>query len=110
MASVGNVKDLGSGVIRGMECNHLAFRTEEVDWQIWTADGDRPYPCRYVITSKMVPEQPQYTLNIRNWKAGNEVAAEDFAFKAPQGARKVELNQLTDVDELPNTVAGEGAR
>ena len=30
-----DAKDLGSGVIDGVECDHLAFRTKEVDWQIW---------------------------------------------------------------------------
>ena len=54
MPPVTDVKDLGSGVIRGVECDHLAFRTKEVDWQIWIAQGARPYPCRYVITSKKV--------------------------------------------------------
>src|SRR5262249_49510094 len=54
MPEVTDVKDLGAGVIRGIECDHLAFRTKEVDWQIWIAQGARPYPCRYVITSKKV--------------------------------------------------------
>jgi hypothetical protein len=49
-----DAKDLGSGVIGGVECDHLAFRTNEVDWQIWIAQGARPYPCRYVIPSKLV--------------------------------------------------------
>jgi hypothetical protein len=54
MPEVNDVKDLGAGVIHGVECDHLAFRTKEVDWQIWIAEGARPYPCRYVITSKKV--------------------------------------------------------
>jgi hypothetical protein len=54
MADVVDAKDLGSGMIGGIECDHLAFRTEDVDWQIWIAQGDRPYPCRYVITTKHV--------------------------------------------------------
>jgi len=33
MPDVTDTKDLGSGVIRGTECDHLAFRTKEVDWQ-----------------------------------------------------------------------------
>jgi hypothetical protein len=45
------VKDLGSGVIHGVACDHLAFRTREVDWQLWLAQGDRPSPCRLKIVS-----------------------------------------------------------
>ena len=48
MANVTDVKDLGSGVIGGIECDYLAFRTKEVDWQIWITQGARPHPCRYV--------------------------------------------------------------
>ena len=56
MSEVNDVKDLGSGVIHGLECDHFAFRTKEVDWQIWIAQGARPYPCRYVITAKRLPD------------------------------------------------------
>jgi hypothetical protein len=45
MPLVTDVKDLGSGVIGGAECDHLAFRTDKVDRQIWIAEGARPYPC-----------------------------------------------------------------
>ena len=61
MPEVVDTKDLGSGVIGGVECDHLAFRTKEVDWQIWIAQGSRPYPCRYVITSTQINGSPQYT-------------------------------------------------
>jgi hypothetical protein len=101
MRDVIDVKDLGSGVIGGTECDHLAFRTQEIDWQIWIAQGEHPYPCRYVISSKGVDQAPQYSLQIRDWKTGAEVASDDFAFRAPTGARKVELKELVDIDELP---------
>ena len=45
MPLVVDAKDLGSGVIRGVECDHLAFRTEEVDWQIWIARETVPIPA-----------------------------------------------------------------
>jgi len=88
-------------VIHGVECDHLAFRTQEVDWQIWIAQGDRPYPCRYVITSKKVTGWPQYTVDLRAWKTGAEVASADFSFKAPLGAKQLEPGDLPDTDELP---------
>jgi hypothetical protein len=110
MPLVTDVKDLGSGVIGGIECNHLAFRTKEVDWQIWIAAGDRPYPCRYVITSKMMTGQPQYSVEIKGWKSGAEVAAEDFKFSNPSNSKKVELKEMDEIDEVPNMPAMEGAK
>jgi hypothetical protein len=105
MPDVIDVKDLGSGVIGGKECDHLAFRNKEVDWQIWIAQGDQPYPCRYVITSKLVADGPQYTVQVSNWKTGKEVAANDFAFNAPADAKKVEVKNLKNMkgmSELPS--------
>jgi hypothetical protein len=105
MAGVTDVKDLGSGVIGGIECDYLAFRTDEVDWQIWIAHGARPYPCRYVITSKRIADGPQYSIQLRNWKTGGEVATTNFAFTAPAGARRIDLDELRtmkDMGELPS--------
>jgi hypothetical protein len=102
MADVVDVKDLGSGVIGGVECDYLAFRKDEVDFQIWIAQGERPYPCRYVITSKRISGGPQYTVQTRDWKTGGEVAAADFNFKNPTQATKVELKDLKGMDDLPD--------
>ena len=110
MPSVVNVKDLGSGVIGGVECDHLAFRTKEVDWQIWIAQGARPYPCRYVITSKLVANGPQYSVQIREWKTGDEVASDDFSFKNPTNAKKMDLKDLPNTDELPEIFAMGGSK
>jgi len=101
MPDVTDVKDLGSGVIGGVECDHLAFRTQEVDWQIWISQGAHPHPCRYVITSKLVTDGPQYSIQIRDWKTGNEVTPDDFSFKNTMNAKKIELGDIPDADELP---------
>lgn len=110
MRDVVDTKDLGSGVIDGVECDFLAFRTKEVDWQIWIAQGDRPYPCRYVITSKLIANGPQYSIQIRDWKTGDEVASDDFGFKNPTNAEKIDLNDLQDTNELPKHFVTGGAQ
>ncbi len=101
MSDVIDVKDLGSGVMGGVECDHFAFRKKEVDFQIWIAQGAQPYPCRYVITSKLVAGAPQYSVQVRDWKTGNEVASDDFSFKNSTNAKKVDLKDIGDTDELP---------
>jgi len=102
MLDVVDVKDLGSGVIGGVECDSLAFRTNEVDFQIWIARGKRPYPYRYVITSKRIKGEPQYTVQTRDWKTGGDVAATDFSFKNTTKAEKVDLKDLKAMDALPD--------
>jgi hypothetical protein len=58
MSQVIDTKDLGCSLIGGVEYDHLAFRTDEVDWQVWMARGARPYPCQYASTSKLADDGP----------------------------------------------------
>lgn len=102
MANVIDAKHIGQGVVDGVECEHLAFRGPETDWQIWIEGGAKPVPRKYVITSKTVTGAPQYTLRIRDWKTDAN-ADGDFAFKAPADATRVALDStvMIDFDELP---------
>ena len=106
MEDVYDSKDLGSGVINGTECDFLAFRQDEVDLQVWIAQGDNPYPCRYVLTSRLVTDGPQYSVEFRNWNAGEKVAKDDFAFQNSTNAEKIDLKDLQDqTSELPSNFA-----
>jgi len=102
MHDVVDIKDLGTGVVGGVECDFLAFRTEEVDWQIWIAQGEKPYPCRFAITSKLIENAPTYVVQTRSWKTGSEVAKDDFVFSNSTSAEKVELENLQGVGDLPD--------
>jgi len=108
MANVLEGKHIGQGVVDGVECEHLAFRGPDTDWQIWIEAGAKPVPRKYVITSKTIAGAPQYTLKIREWKTDANAEA-DFAFKAPADATKVALDSavMIEFDEMPpGTPAG----
>src|SRR5690349_13321654 len=91
IADVHDAKHIGQGVVDGVECEHLAFRGTDTDWQIWIESGAKPVPRKYVITSKTIAGAPQYSLRIREWKTDANADA-DFAFKAPADATKVALD------------------
>jgi len=110
MPEVNDAKDLGSGVIHGVECDHLAFRTKEVDWQIWIAQGARPYPCRYVITSKKVAGWPQYTLDTWGWKTGAEASPDSFKLEIPASAKKLMPSEVPEFNEIPSHFTAKGAK
>ena len=110
MTEVENVKDLGSGVIGGVEGDYFAFRAKEVDWQIWIAQGKRPYPCQYVITSKLVTGGPQYSYRIRDWKTSDKASADDFRFRNPTKAKKVDLKDLPVLEDLPKHFVSGGTK
>jgi hypothetical protein len=63
-----DAKKVGLEVVDGVECDHLAFRSTDVDWQVWIEVGVRPIPHKYVVTSKTVTGSPQYELRISDWK------------------------------------------
>lgn len=108
MANVLEGRHIGQGVVDGVECEHLAFRGPDIDWQIWIEPGAKPVPRKFVITSKTVTGAPQYTLKIKDWKTDAN-ADGDFAFKPPADATKVALDSVAmiEFDELPpGTPAG----
>jgi len=110
MAGVIDAKHIGRAVVAGVECEHLAFRNHDVDWQIWIETGSKPIPRKYVITSKTVAGAPQYTLLVKDWKADVAVAPDAFAFKAPAGVQKVEFKALSNIDEVPPGVVMGGIK
>jgi len=110
MDGVVEAKHIGRGVVGGIECEHLAFRNHETDWQIWVEVGQRPIPRKYVITSKTVVGAPEYTLRITDWNTDAKPDAGAFAYKAPAGATQVDLKALTDIDEVPAGVAVGGTK
>jgi hypothetical protein len=100
---------VGQGVVDGVECEHLAFRGHDTDWQIWIQAGAQPIPRKYVITSKTLAGAPQYTLRIKDWKTDAIADAGAFTFKPPEGATKASLDSevMIEFDEVPpGTVEG----
>jgi hypothetical protein len=108
-ANVIEARHIGQGVIDGVECEHLAFRGVDTDWQIWVESGARPIPRKYVITSKTLAGAPQYSLKIKEWKTDVPAEADTYVFKPPADAKKVDLDALAmmEFDEVPpGTPAG----
>jgi hypothetical protein len=110
MPEVNDVKDLGAGVIHGIDCDHLAFRTKEVDWQIRIAQGACFYPCRYVITSKKVTGRPQYIFDTWAWKTGAEVASDGFKLAIPADVKKLPADEVPELNDIPSLFTVKGAR
>ena len=82
---------LGTAVVAGQRCHHLAYRAIEVDWQLWVREGDQPAPCRYVITSKTVVGAPQFAVQVLKWDTSPDVSEARFRFVAPKGAKAIEF-------------------
>ena len=68
--------------------DHLAVRGDEVDFQVWIAQGDAPLPRRVIITYKNADGEPQFRALLNDWSLA-AVDTERFAFTPPTGAEKV---------------------
>ena len=92
-------KYIGQGVVDGVDCDHLAFRNAEVDWQLWVETGSKPVPRKYVITSKTVTGAPQYTLRLGPW---SDAAVDPGAYTmSDTGVKMVGPGELNHIDEVP---------
>lgn len=82
---------VGKSIIEGQECDHLAFRGENVDWQIWMRAGDKPIPCKYVITTTDIEGMPQFSVTVRNFNASPALDDALFRYTPPKGATKIDF-------------------
>jgi hypothetical protein len=81
--------------VEGVKTTHIAAQGAEVDWDLWIAEGDKPLPHKYVITSKKVEGAPQYAVTLTNWKLVNDIDDATFKFEPPKDAKKISfLDQI----------------
>jgi len=113
MAGVTYGRYLGIHQAAGVDCHHLAFSQETIEWQIWIDAGEKPLPRKLVISYVQEPGEPQYTAVIRRWNLESKVPEGLFTFEAPDGAQKVDARDLTtaEADEpAPVETAPKGGR
>jgi hypothetical protein len=51
---------VGKAHVRGIECEHWAFREADADWEIWIRSGDAPLPLKLSIINTADPARPRY--------------------------------------------------
>jgi len=79
---------VGDSNIDGTDCDHLAFRQGNIDWQLWVAQGDKPLPRRMVVTTRYEVGDPQYSVTMR-WNLNPKIDASTFVFTPPKGTNKI---------------------
>lgn len=75
--------------IAGIPCDHVAFRGDQADLQLWVAQGNQPLPQRAVITYKREDGRPQFWANFTKWNLAPKVPDSLFTFTPPKGAVKI---------------------
>ena len=68
--------------------SHIAFRTEEVDVQVWV-NTKKNLPKRVVISYKNAPEHPQYWAYFKEWDFSPRLKDSEFNYEPPKGYEKI---------------------
>ena len=88
MQNVTSATVVGKSVIGGVTCHHLAFIRSDIDFQMWVAEGDKPLPCKYVVTDVRTPPVSTTTV-MRDWNLSPAAKDAEFEFTPPKGAVEI---------------------
>jgi hypothetical protein len=82
---------VGKSVIEGVRCDQLAFRAPHVDLQVWVQEGPQPLVRRFVITTRDLPNAPQFAVTMTKWNLQPKFDSRTFRFVPPDGHKKIEF-------------------
>jgi hypothetical protein len=90
------VKNLQSAVIvgkarvHGVLCDHLAFRSPGVNWELWISSGSNPLPYRVAATYTDKPNFPRKFIEFSHWNLHPSWLWKSlFVFRKPAGESEV---------------------
>lgn len=84
---------VGPEMVKGLACEHYAFRQEAADWQVWIRADGPAVPCKMVITTTQDDAKPQYAA-VMTWEAKAPVHAA-YAFTPPANAHRITVADLS---------------
>ena len=87
-SSIGGAGYIGTSRIDGVECDHLAIRQADVDWQVWIEKDQTPVPRRLVVTTKAEPTQPQFVATL-TCNLSPQINEKQFTFTPPPNASRI---------------------
>jgi hypothetical protein len=94
---------IGTGRVAGVDCDHLGFHQDGVDWQIWIEKGERPLPRKMLITTLSQVSQPQHS-EVLTWDLSPKIDPAMFTFVPPEGANRISLAEKKAVRQSKATI------
>jgi hypothetical protein len=101
---------VGDETVNKVDCVHLAFASEGVDFQVWIDSEDEPLIRRLVIDYKSARHHPQFRAQIMDWDLSPDVDDDEFAFRPPKGAERLSVVAATELRRQQIEDAEGGAR
>jgi len=85
---------VGKTAVGGVKYDHLLFSRPGVDFQVWIAEGKKPWPARYIVTETGTPALLSITTVLRDWNLAPAVDDARFNFVPPKGAQAISFMPL----------------
>ncbi|MEO6054040.1 MAG: DUF2092 domain-containing protein [Chthoniobacterales bacterium] len=79
---------VGSDIVDGIPCNHLAFSAPGVNWEIWLESGSRALPLRLVVIYTDVSNFPRFLVEFSHWNLHPWFIG-TFDLKKPASAKEI---------------------
>jgi len=74
-------------VLGPVATDHIAGRTDDLDYQIWIRDDN--FPTRMVFNYRNAPGKPQFRADFSDWNTAPSLKRASFTYKAPAEAEKI---------------------
>ena len=89
---------IGRTFVNGVPCDHLAFRSPGVDWEIWISSGKVALPYRLASTFTDKPGLPRKFIDFSSWNLRPWISSTLFTFRKPKDFQEIPFqNVLQDV-------------
>jgi hypothetical protein len=72
---------------------------------MWIEEGERPLPCRLVITYKRADGSPQFWAQFRDWDLSPKTPDDLFEYTPPEGAERLAFEMA--IREIPEEAEGQ---
>jgi len=86
---LGSARLVGEEQLGGVATDHVAFRSDRTDVQIWIPRDRDPLPHRIVITYRLAEGQPQFEADLGAWNLAPDLPDSLFTFTPAAGAEQI---------------------
>lgn len=82
---------VGLHKVGSVDCHHLAFSGDAVDWEVWIDAGEKPVLRKVTVDHKQVAAKPRFSALVVAWMESPVSLGDVFEFKPPAGAKQIEI-------------------
>src|SRR5271167_815905 len=87
---------IGVNDVNGVDCDHLAFSSRDIDLQLWLDRSGKPVPRKIVINYRTEPGSPEYIAVLSDWKFPKQISDSHFQAQLPKDAKRIEFLKVKE--------------